>query len=61
LNFADQFGSELLDAATETINNARYLSAMIGASARFAIVKVVPRDTNKPLHRTSKEKPNAET
>jgi hypothetical protein len=33
-----------------------YLSPMIGARARSATVKVMPRETKDPVHRPSKEK-----
>src|SRR3954468_22435750 len=37
-----------------------YLSSMIGTRARSATVKILPREINELVHRTSKEQRNAE-
>src|SRR6266567_2650772 len=46
------------DAYRAKYHGSPYLSAMIGARARSATVKVMPRETNEFVHRTSKEKRN---
>ncbi len=48
------------DAYRAKYHGSPYLSAMIGARARSATVKVMPRQTNEQAHRTSKEEQNAE-
>ena len=48
------------DAYRAKYQGSPYLSPMIGARARSATVKVMPRHANKLVHRTSKEKRNAE-
>src|SRR5438309_571042 len=45
------------DAYRTKYHGSQYLSPMIGARACSATVKVMPRDTNEAVHRTSKEKP----
>jgi hypothetical protein len=53
--------NDLIDGAYRAkYHGSPYLGAMIGARARSATVKVMPRGTNEPVHSTSKEKPNAE-
>ena len=48
------------DAYRAKYRGSPYLSPMIGASARSATVKVMPRETNELANRTSKEQRNAE-
>jgi hypothetical protein len=48
------------DAYRAKYQGSPYLSPMIGARARSATVKVMPRETNELVHHTSKEKRNAE-
>jgi hypothetical protein len=48
------------DAYRAKYHDSPYLDPMIGARARSATVKVMPRANKEPAHRTSKEKRNAE-
>jgi hypothetical protein len=48
------------DAYRAKYGGSPYLDPMIGARARSATVKVMPRTNNEPVHRTSKEKRDAE-
>jgi hypothetical protein len=48
------------DAHRAKHHGSPYLSPMIGARARAATVKVMPREPNDLVPRTSKEKPNAD-
>jgi hypothetical protein len=48
------------DAYRAKYRSSPYLNPMIGARARSATVKVMPREIKEPVHHTSKEKPNAE-
>ena len=48
------------DAYRAKYRGSPYLSPMIGARARSATVKVMPREASELVHHTSKEKRNAE-
>jgi|SRR5579872_4079218 len=48
------------DAYRAKYRGSPYLGPMIGAGARSTTVKVMPRETNEPVERTSMEKPHAE-
>jgi hypothetical protein len=48
------------DAYRAKYHGSPYLSPMIGARARSGTVKVMPREINELVHRTPKEKQNAE-
>jgi hypothetical protein len=48
------------DAYRAKYHGSPYLGPMIGERARAATVEVIPRGAKKPVHRTSKEKQNAE-
>ena len=48
------------DAYRAKYHGSPYLSPMIGPRARSATVMVMPREVNELVHRTSKEKRNAE-
>src|SRR5207248_1382840 len=53
--------NDLIDDAYRTkYQGSPYLSPMIGTRARSATVKGLPREINELVHRTSKEKRNAE-
>jgi hypothetical protein len=47
------------DAYRAKYRGSPHLGPVVGARARSATVKVMPREANEPVHRTSKETQNA--